>query len=109
PVPSYTGSSGFEAMFALVNRSGSNSFAVSARRSASGAALIASDPHLGVVLPNLWLSAGMQSPSHHAVGLMIPGVPVVALGRNRWIAWGGTSLHAASSDLFDVSAVPASE
>ena len=27
---------------------------------------------------------------------------VLALGRNRDIAWGGTSLHAASSDLFEV-------
>jgi penicillin amidase len=37
---------------------------------------------------------------------MIPGVPVVALGRNPWIGWGGTSLHAASSDLIDVTGLP---
>jgi penicillin amidase len=40
------------------------------------------------------------------VGLMIPGLPVVAVGRNPWIAWGGTNLHAASSDLFDVTDLP---
>lgn len=89
-------------------RHGSNSLAVAAARS-GGSALIASDPHLSYVLPNLWLLAGYRSPSYHVVGLMVPGIPVVALGRNPWIAWGGTSLHAASSELFDVTDLPASE
>ena len=40
---------------------------------------------------------------------MIPGIPVMAIGRNPWIAWGGTNLHAASSELFDVSGLPAAE
>jgi len=80
-------------------KSGSNCFAVSPTRSASGAPLIASDPHLALFLPNPWIIAGMKSPARHAVGLMIPGLPFVALGRNPWIAWGGTSLHAASSEL----------
>lgn len=94
------------AMLTSYNRSGSNSFAVSAERSQSGAAMIASDPHLGLSLPNLWLLAGYKSPSYHTVGLMIPGLPFVALGRNPWIAWGGTNMHAASSDLYDVSSLP---
>jgi len=83
-------------------RSGSNSLAVAAARSESGGALIASDPHLSITLPNPWLLAGLKSPSHHAVGLMVPGVPFIAIGRNPWVAWGGTSLHAASSDLLEV-------
>ncbi len=84
-------------------RSGSNSASVSARRSAHGAAMIASDPHLSMALPNLWLLAGMKSPGFNAVGMMLPGLPFVGLGRNADIAWGGTSLHAASSDLVDVA------
>lgn len=80
-------------------RAGSNCFAVAGSRTASGAALLASDPHLPLLLPGPWLVAGFKSPSYQAAGLMIPGIPFVALGRNRWIAWGGTSLHAASSDL----------
>lgn len=78
----------------------SNSVAVSASRSMAGGALIASDPHLAIHLPNPWLIAGFKSPTHHAVGLMAPGLPFIALGRNPWIAWGGTNLHAASSDFF---------
>lgn len=80
-------------------RAGSNSFAVAGSRTSDGAALLASDPHLPLLLPGPWLIAGFRSPSYHAVGLMIPGIPFIALGRNRWFAWGGTSLHAASSDL----------
>jgi penicillin amidase len=80
--------------------------AVAARRSATGGALIGSDPHLGLMQPNVWLAAGMRSPSFHAVGLMVPGLPFLAIGRNADVAWGGTNMRAASSDLFDVSALP---
>ena len=92
-----------------VSKSGSNSVAVSGRRSATGGALIANDPHLGIVIPNLWLIAGVKSPSYHAVGLMGPGLPVFAIGRNPHIAWGGTNMRAASSDLYDVGDLPGSE
>lgn len=89
-------------------RGGSNSVAVSPRRSATGAALIASDPHLGLSLPNLWILLGLRSPSYNAVGLSIVGLPMLGLGRNPDLAWGGTNLRAASSDLYDVSKLPES-
>lgn len=93
-------------MLAGASRSGSNTMVVAPERSASGGALIASDPHLGLSLPNLWLIAGVKSPSYHAVGLMVPGLPFIGLGRSPYLAWGGTNMRAASSDLFDVSALP---
>ena len=92
-----------------LSRSGSNSLAVAGHRSATGGALIANDPHLGIFVPGVWLIAGVKSPSCHAVGLMGPGLPVFAIGRNPHIAWGGTNLRAASSDLYDVGGVPGSE
>ena len=91
-----------ESLAALALRSGSNSLCVAAARSESGGALMANDPHLPITMPNVWLLAGVKSPSHHAVGLMVPGIPFIGMGRNPWIAWGGTSLHAASSDLVAV-------
>jgi penicillin amidase len=110
-VPSFgpeavTQQAAFAELLAGFGESGSNSVAVAGSRTDSGAALIANDPHLGVSLPNLWLVAGYKSPSYHAVGMMIPGVPFVAVGRNPWIAWGGTNMRAASSDLVDVSGLP---
>lgn len=95
-----------EAILGGLSRSGSNSVAVAAGRSASGGALMANDPHLGVTLPNAWIVAGYRTPSYHVVGLMVPGLPFVAIGRNPWIAWGGTNLRAANSDLIDVSGLP---
>ena len=92
-----------------LSRSGSNSLAVAGHRTDTGGALIANDPHLGILVPNVWLIAGVHAPSYHAVGLMAPGLPIFAIGRNPHIAWGGTNLRAASSDLYDVSDVPASE
>ena len=98
-----------ERILTSYSKAGSNSVAVAAGRSASGAAMIASDPHLGVSQPNYWVLAGYKSPSYHVVGLMIPGIPFVAAGRNPWIAWGGTNLRAASSDLFDLTGMPETE
>ncbi len=84
-------------------RSGSNSFAISGAKSASGAPMIANDPHLGVQMPNLWLMAGLSSPSYRGVGMMIPGTPFLAFGRTPDIAWGGTNMRAAHTDFYDVS------
>jgi penicillin amidase len=85
---------------------GSNSVAVGPTRTASGHALIANDPHLGLNLPNFWLLAGVRSPSFNVVGAMAPGIPVFTFGRNANIAWGGTNLRAAASDLVDVTDFP---
>ena len=96
-------------LLAGTSKSGSNSVAVAGRRSATGGALMANDPHLGIFIPNVWLIAGVKSPSYHAVGLMAPGLPIFAIGRNPHIAWGGTNMRAASSDLVDVGDLPDTE
>ncbi len=88
------------------SRFGSNSMALAPTRTSTGGALIANDPHLGLMVPNFWIIAGLKSPSYHVVGLMGSGVPVFAIGRTPHIAWGGTHMRAASSDLFDISALP---
>ncbi len=87
----------------LFSWSGSNSLVVSGKKSRSSSAMIASDPHVGIILPNFWLLMGIKSPSYHAIGLMIPGVPIIGVGRNKNIAWGGTNIRGISSHLYDVS------
>jgi penicillin G amidase len=89
-------------------RSGSNAIAIAARRSTTASPWIAGDPHLALTVPATWLVAAYHSPSYNLAGLMIPGIPFIAIGRNPWIAWGGTNLHAATSELFDASGLPAS-
>lgn len=99
----------FNDLFGYTSRSGSNSVAVSPALAANGSAMMANDPHLGIFVPNVWLVAGIKSPSYHVVGLMGAGLPVFAIGRNPDIAWGGTNLRAASSDLVDISSLPADQ
>ncbi|MFT5487532.1 MAG: penicillin amidase [Paracoccaceae bacterium] len=111
-VPSFDGDAGqsaFNALLAGVSKSGSNSLAVAPSRTSTGAAIMANDPHLGITVPNIWLIMGVHSPSYHVVGLSVPGLPIFAIGRNPRIAWGGTNMRAASSDLVDISAVPPAE
>ncbi len=90
-------------------RTGSNSLAVAPALTSTGGSILANDPHLGITVPGVWLIAGVKSPSYHAVGLMGPGLPIFAIGRNPDIAWGGTNMRAASSDLYDVSGLPPAE
>jgi penicillin amidase len=98
---------GLERALMQFTRSGSNSMAIGPSRSASGAPLLANDPHLGQQLPNFWLLAGLRCPSYHMVGLMPAGLPFVGVGAGPHAAWGGTNMRAASSDLVDVSELPA--
>lgn len=94
---------GFAQLLKSVTRSGSNSVVVAGHKTTSGSAMIANDPHVGLMLPNFWLLAGVKSPSYHVVGMMIPGVPIFGIGRNEHISWGGTNMRGISSHLFDVS------
>lgn len=86
-----------------LSKSGSNSLVIAGNKSASGSALIANDPHVGTFLPNFWVLVGMKSPDYHAIGLMLPGVPAIGVGRNKQIAWGGTNMRGISSHLYDLS------
>ncbi|HUB44514.1 MAG TPA: penicillin acylase family protein [Acetobacteraceae bacterium] len=98
---------GLDDVLTRFTRQASNALAVAPKRSRSGAAWLAGDTHLPALLPNLWLIAGCRAPSMHAVGLMVAGIPAIMLGRTPHIAWGGTNLHAASSDVYDVTDLPA--
>ena len=85
---------------------GSNALAVAGSRSATGSPWLAGDAHLPLTLPSVWLAAGYRSPSYNLAGLMFPGLPAMFIGRNPHLAWGGTNLLAASSELFNVSGLP---
>ena len=83
-----------------LGKTGSNAVVVSKDKSATGAALVATDPHLGIPVPNLWCAVGYRTPDRAAVGLTIPGLPFVLVGRNEKIAWTGTNMQASSSVLY---------
>ncbi|MFG0258284.1 MAG: penicillin acylase family protein [Phycisphaerales bacterium JB043] len=85
-----------------IGRTGSNALVVAGDRSISGGALVASDPHLGLPQPNIWCVLGYRTPENAVVGLTIPGVPFVLVGRNESIAWTGTNMQSSSTVLYEL-------
>ena len=80
---------------------GSNNWAVGPTRSASGAAVVANDPHLDArILPGIWLPIGLFTPDLRAIGAALPGVPGILVGRNANVAFGVTNSYGDSQDLF---------
>jgi penicillin amidase len=79
---------------------GSNAWAVAPARSAGGRALLANDPHLGVQMPSLWSAMGLHLPGWDLVGVSLPGVPGVVLGRTPVYAWAFTNTMADDQDLY---------
>ncbi|MGH7533891.1 MAG: penicillin acylase family protein [Gemmatimonadales bacterium] len=70
----------------------SNSWVIAPSRSASGAALHESDPHLQTdQAPGLWYIAGLHAKDGlDVVGGTAPGLPFIAMGHNATIAWAFT-------------------
>jgi penicillin G amidase len=79
---------------------GSNNWVVDGTLTASGKPLLANDPHLGTRLPSTWYLAHLSGGDFEVIGGTFPGIPAVALGRNRSIAWGATNVAADVEDLF---------
>jgi len=79
---------------------GSNNWVVDGTLTASGKPLLANDPHLGTRLPSTWYLAHIKGGDFEVIGATLPGAPAVALGRNRFIAWGATNVAADVEDLY---------
>ncbi|MBI4484532.1 MAG: penicillin acylase family protein, partial [Acidobacteria bacterium] len=78
----------------------SNNWVVDGTLTATGKPLLANDPHLGTRLPSTWYLAHMSAGDFDVIGATLPGAPAVALGRNRFIAWGATNVGADVQDLY---------
>ena len=69
----------------------SNNWAVAPSRSASGLALLAGDPHLELTLPSIWYEVHMVSGTRDVGGVASPGLPGIAIGYTRALAWSFTN------------------
>ena len=76
---------------------GSNGFAVAGALT-GGSALLASDPHLSLRVPDIWYRARMRFPDPadprrmlDLNGVTLPGTPALVIGSNGHIAWGFTN------------------
>jgi len=82
---------------------GSNNWALGPSRTASGRAILANDPHVGVQLPGTWYGIHLKAPNLHVAGLSIPGLPGVAIGHNERVAWCFTMSMVDDQDLYRVA------
>jgi len=89
------------------NDTGSNNWAVTGARAATGAPLIAGDPHQPFWVPSSWYEFGLHGPEDHAAGCGHPGVPGLWWGSNGQIAWTLTNNMASCRDLYREDVDPA--
>jgi penicillin amidase len=80
--------------------SGSNNWAVTPARSATGGALLAGDPHLPSGMPGVWYEVGLELGDRFCRGASIPGLPGIPLGQNNDVAFSFTNVMADVEDLF---------
>jgi penicillin G amidase len=80
--------------------SGSNNWAVSGARSATGSPLIAGDPHLPPSMPGIWYQLGLRHRDRFVRGASMPGMPGIYMGQNNDVCWTFTNVMADVQDLF---------
>jgi len=86
---------------------GSNNWAVSAARSASGAPLVANDPHVPFLpLPTFWHHIHLECAAYRVQGGVLPGCPTFGFGHNGALAWGCTTGYRDGYDLYRIHRLP---
>ena len=81
-------------------RGNSNNWVVAGRKTKSGRAILANDPHLPIEFPSVWYELHLVAAGLDVTGVTIPGVPFVVLGHNARVGWGITNTGADVQDLF---------
>jgi len=81
---------------------GSNNWAVSGAKSATGYPMLANDPHLQLNLPSIWYQVQLIGPDVNVCGVSLPGAPGVVIGFNQNISWGVTNVDADVMDWYQV-------
>ncbi|MBW2092992.1 MAG: penicillin acylase family protein, partial [Deltaproteobacteria bacterium] len=81
--------------------SGSNNWAVSGKKSATGMPILANDMHLGLFAPGIWYQMHLIVDGKlNVTGVVLPGQPNIVCGHNEYIAWGMTNVMLDGMDFF---------
>ncbi|MCX8112961.1 MAG: penicillin acylase family protein [Bacteroidia bacterium] len=81
---------------------GSNNWALSGKKAATGYPLLANDPHLALNLPSIWLEMHLVAPNLNTYGVALLGAPGIIIGYNSAIAWGVTNVGPDALDFYKV-------
>ncbi len=79
---------------------GSNNWAISPRRTATGRPLLANDPHRTQAVPSLRYIVHISSPRLDLIGAGEPALPGISIGHNGTIAFGLTIFSIDQEDLY---------
>jgi len=79
---------------------GSYAVVVGSKRSLTGAPILLSAPQMGHTQPSVLHEMSIDAPGLSVVGVDIPGVPGVIIGKTGKMAWGLTSGVADTDDIF---------
>lgn len=94
---------GLERIIAAIPDTGppgaSNNWVVDGKWTKSQKPLLANDPHLGMLAPSIWYAAHLNVGDSNVIGVTIPGIPSVVLGRNNHIGWGFTNTGPDTQDM----------
>jgi penicillin amidase len=82
---------------------GSNNWAVSGKKTKSGAPILCNDPHLGLNLPSLWYEMQISTPFFNAYGVSFPGAPNIIIGFNDSCAFGVTNGGRDVRDYYEIT------
>jgi penicillin amidase len=83
----------------LAQFEGSNAWAVSGSRTASGKPLLAGDPHIGFAVPSVWYEAHLSYPGFELYGHHQALNPLASLGHNLDFGWSITMFQNDDIDL----------
>ena len=81
---------------------GSNNWAITGKKSATGLPILSNDPHLGLSLPSIWYQMQLSAPGVNVYGVALPGSPGIVIGFNKDIAWGVTNVGSDVMDFYKI-------
>ncbi|NUR94801.1 MAG: GNAT family N-acetyltransferase [Kribbellaceae bacterium] len=80
---------------------GSNGWLIPGTHTASGAAIVAGDPHRYIESPGVYQQIRLTCPEYDVLGLAVPGIPGLAhFGQTGTVAWSITNAMADYQDLY---------
>ncbi len=79
---------------------GSNEWAISGANTATGAPMVANDPHLPLTLPTIFYPNRLKAGPIDVIGSSFAGAPFVIVGRNAHMAWGATIHFMDATDFY---------
>jgi penicillin amidase len=86
-----------------IEGTGSNNWAVAAKKTKNGNPILANDPHLSLNLPSLWFAMQLSTPGNTVKGATLPGALGIISGFNQDIAWGVTNATRDTRDWYKIT------